>query len=39
MKKLKGIRNPNWQVQTSRGDMKHSVEDIVSDVTTTYSAR
>ena len=40
VKKLKGLRNTNWQLQNSQGDINYSIENIVNNtVITTYGIR
>ena len=32
MKKVKGLRSTNWQLQNSHGDVKHSIGNIVNNI-------
>ena len=35
VKKVKGIRSTNWQLQNSPGDVKYSIGNTVNDIVTT----
>ena len=40
VKKVKGLRNTDWLLQNSHGDVKHNTENIVNDILITmYGAR
>ena len=40
MKKVKGLRSTEWQLQNSHGDVKYSIEKRVNNIVTTmYGAR
>ena len=37
MKKVKGLRSTNWQLQNSHGDVKYSIGNIVNNVVITMN--